>query len=349
MRARRLEGARLVLDLAHAGEREGAAALVAELLADRERRPMARERRLGGAREEMDAPDVVERGGDTGRVARDLEQRARELEVDDGQLGSAQRAVEAADAAVCRPALRGQIEAPREAQHLAEVSERLARAAEARRDVTEGIKSVHLRDGVVDVEQANGRRVEHVRAIEQQARPRVAGRRDEAIGGAPRVAGAFVKVGQRLEALLACRAAAALEPLRREEAAPAQELRLDARTAFDACLLERAPEAPRRLAGERGLGQPLEVVARLEPLEDLLDLRDGGVGREDGRLVGGRAPEPTEGDDAARPEDAAEDGAPREHVALGGRERRHAHLGHLLARERHARARGPLGVERPAG
>ena len=121
-----------MLDLAHARERERAAAVVAQPLAHGERGAVARERRLGRAREEVDAPDVVERGGDARRVARDLEELARELEVDEGLLVGAQRAVEAAEAAVRRPALRGQVEAPGEAQHLAEVSERLARAAEAR-------------------------------------------------------------------------------------------------------------------------------------------------------------------------------------------------------------------------
>jgi hypothetical protein len=103
-------------------------------------------------------------------------------------------------------------------------------------------------------------------------------------------------VGERLEALLARGPAAALEPLRGERAPAAAQGRVHLR--LDERLLDRVLEAPARLALEQRVGQAHEVVALGEPLEDLPDLGDGGVGREHGRLVGGRAAEPSQRHDA---------------------------------------------------
>jgi hypothetical protein len=177
-----------VFDLTEPREREGAAPVVAEPVAHAERRAVVGERLLGRAHEEVDAAEVVEGRRDAGRVAGHVEELPRELEVRERLLRRAQRAVQAPEAAVRRAALRRQVEAPGEAQHVGEVPDGLARAPEARRDVAHGVEGVHLGDRVVELEEAQGGQVEHVRPVEQEPRPRVVGRRDVAVGGASRVA-----------------------------------------------------------------------------------------------------------------------------------------------------------------
>ena len=76
---------RLVLDLAHARQRQPLAPIVAQLISDLEGGPMTFERGLGRAAQQMDPTDVVERRGDARQIARHLEQLARHLEVHDGR------------------------------------------------------------------------------------------------------------------------------------------------------------------------------------------------------------------------------------------------------------------------
>jgi hypothetical protein len=63
------------------------------------------------------------------------------------------------------------------------VSDRLARASEARRQIARDVQRVHLGDRVVDAQQGDAAQVQGVRLVERQARAGDAPRAEEAVGG----------------------------------------------------------------------------------------------------------------------------------------------------------------------
>jgi hypothetical protein len=262
------------------------------------------QRRLG-APDQPDAADVVQRRRDCPARRRDVEQLLRQLQVEHGLLVGPQRAGGARGARGAPP-FAGRSSRHARAQRLAEVRERLLRAAQPRRQVAQRVEGVHLGDGVVEIEEAHGRAVQHVGAVSRwrsaprrppwRSNGRADGRRRPRTGA------------QRLEPLLASVAGAALEPLRGEQAPLPRALGRHAR--LDQRLLQRVLEAPGGLAGEHRVG-----TARCdrvgEPLEDLADLGDGRIGREHVGRVRGCATQAPQRHDTACPEDAAEDGPAR--------------------------------------
>ena len=174
VRARRRQRSRLVLDLAEPRQRERAAAVVAQALARDQRGAVVLERFRGRAGQEVDAAEVVERRRDAGQVARQLEQLARQRQVPQRRGVLAEQAVQPPQAVVRRPALRRQVQPPGQAQELLEMADRLARAAEPRREIAGHVQGVELGDGIVLAEQLDRAQVQPVRVLQRQPRARAA-------------------------------------------------------------------------------------------------------------------------------------------------------------------------------
>ena len=149
--------------------------------------------------QQVDAPGVVQDRGDARSIARQIEQRVGQLQVRQRPAEVAQRPVQPADAGVGRPALARQVQPPGDAQHLAEVGQRLVGLAQADADVAQLVVGVHLADGVVDVQQLHPAQVQAARAlVAQPAQGRVAGGQ-EALARPADVPALLVEVAQQLQ------------------------------------------------------------------------------------------------------------------------------------------------------
>jgi len=170
-----------VLDLGNAREGQGLAAGVAQLGTKRERRAMTPKGRLVRDRTAELSAEIVERRRDPWSVSRGLKKTERDLQVGERRAVLTELGPESTDAAVRDATLGGQVQSPRQPQHLLEVRQGVVQAPAPGEEIPKVVEGVHPGQGVVQRHERERSRQQGHGCLGPQPQAMAFRRRQEAI------------------------------------------------------------------------------------------------------------------------------------------------------------------------